>query len=94
MSKPATLDAALGARYRKLVARLVKSGRYDSEEKVVRAAMKLLEEDEKFVAEEIEAIRRGMEDVRAGRTRPAADVFADLERKFPDVRRRRARRGA
>ena len=87
MSKPATLDAALGARYRKLVARLVKSGRYESEEKVLRAAMKLLEEDEKFVADEIEAIRRGMADVEAGRTKPAAEVFARLRREIDKHRR-------
>ena len=87
MSKPATLDAALGARYRRLVARLVKSGRYDSEEKVVRAAMRLLEEDEKFAAEEIEAIRVGVADVEAGRTKPAAEVFARLRREIEKRRR-------
>lgn len=31
--------------------------------------------------EAIEGIRRGYEDVKAGRTRPAAEIFADLRRK-------------
>ena len=76
-------------------ARLVQSGRYSSEEKVVRAAMRLLEEEERDYAECVEGIRRGLADVAAGRVRPAEEVFADLERKYPDLRRpRRAKRGA
>jgi predicted transcriptional regulator len=30
----------------------------------------------------VEGIRRGLEDVKAGRTRPAAAVLADLQRKL------------
>lgn len=37
-------------------------------------------EDEK--AETIRAIRRGLDDMYAGRTRPAEEVFADIRRKF------------
>ena len=87
MPKSATLDRALGAKYRKLAARLVKSGRYGSEEKVVRAAMRLLEQDEKFAAEEIAEIRVGLADVDAGRTKPAAEVFSRLRREIEKRRR-------
>jgi prevent-host-death family protein len=32
--------------------------------------------------ETIEAIREGLEDMHAGRTRPAAEFFAEMEREF------------
>lgn len=35
----------------------------------------------------IEGIRRGLESMKAGRGRPANEVFADLERKYPFLRR-------
>ncbi|MGA1981944.1 MAG: type II toxin-antitoxin system Phd/YefM family antitoxin [Acidobacteriaceae bacterium] len=34
------------------------------------------------IAEEDEAIRQGMEDVRAGRVRPAREVFKELRAKY------------
>ena len=35
-----------------------------------------------FRAETIAKIRQGLEDVKAGRTTPAAEVFEELRRKF------------
>ncbi|MBI3119511.1 MAG: type II toxin-antitoxin system Phd/YefM family antitoxin [Candidatus Hydrogenedentes bacterium] len=46
---------------------------------------RLLGEMEKRDA--IEGIRRGLESMKAGRGRPANEVFADLERKYPFLRR-------
>jgi predicted transcriptional regulator len=40
-----------------------------------------LEWERQDFAEAAEGIRRGYEDVKAGRTRPAAEFFADLRRK-------------
>ncbi len=94
MPKTADVVVSIESRHRRLVEKLVRSGRYASPGEVIHAAMRLLEAVERDRAEELEAIRRGLEDVKAGRTRPAEEVFADLERKYPDVRRRRARRGA
>jgi antitoxin ParD1/3/4 len=95
MSKTTALQVKLDTRSRKLTARLVKSGRYSSAEDVARAAYRLLEEEERDYAECVEGIRRGLADVAAGRVRPAEEVFADLERKYPDVRRApRAKRRA
>ena len=88
MAKSAVLNDVLGARYRKLAARLVKTGRYDSEEKVVRAAMRLLEEEERDYAECVAGIRRGLADVDAGRVKPAEEVFARLDR---EIARRRGK---
>jgi predicted transcriptional regulator len=41
-----------------------------------------LAEERKDFEESVEAIRRGFEDVRAGRTRPAVEFFADVRRKY------------
>ena len=40
-----------------------------------------LEWERQDFAEAVEGIRRGLEDVKAGRTRPASDVLADLRRR-------------
>jgi hypothetical protein len=44
-----------------------------------------LNEEQNDFGEAVEGIRRGSEDVKAGRTRPAAQFFADVRRKhgFP-----------
>ena len=95
MPKTAEQQVKLDARSRKLTARLVKSGRYASAAEVARAAYRLLEDEERDYAECVEGIRRGLADVAAGRVRPLEEVFADLERKYPDTRRAaRAKRGA
>jgi antitoxin ParD1/3/4 len=93
MPNAAARPLSLSPRQRKLVSDLVKSGRYRSEKAAVDAAMKLLEDEERDFAECVEGIRRGMEDVKAGRVRSAEDVFADLERKYFDLRRGARRRG-
>jgi antitoxin ParD1/3/4 len=80
MAKSAALRVTLDARSKKLTTRLIKSGLYASADQAVSAAMRLLEAQQRERAEEIAAVRRGLEDVRAGRTRPADDVFADLRR--------------
>ena len=41
-----------------------------------------LEWERQDFAEAVEGIRHGYEDVRAGRTRPAAELLADLRRKL------------
>jgi antitoxin ParD1/3/4 len=93
--KPATMNVHVGPRFRKLADDLVKSGRYGSASEVVRAAMRILEAEERELAADIEALRVGIEDMEAGRTRPLGEVFADLERKYPMPRRgKRMRRGA
>lgn len=39
-------------------------------------------------AEAIEGIRRGLEDLKAGRAKPAEQVFAEMRRRFKIPRRR------
>ena len=62
---------ALGERFEALIKNLVAEGRYNSASEVVRAGMRLLEDQEtqrriKFEALR-DAIREGMDDIEAGR---------------------------
>jgi putative addiction module CopG family antidote len=50
------------------------SGKYASEEDVLRAALRLLDEEEETIA----AVAEGYEDIRAGRHRP----FDEADREF------------
>ena len=88
MPNTAAKRITLDARSSRLVARLVKSGRYESEETAVRAAMRLLEDEERDFKECVAGIRRGMADAKAGRFKPADEVFARLDR---EIAKRRAK---
>lgn len=77
----ASIRLTMQPKHRKLVARLVKSGRFASTSEVVGAAMSLLEAEERDYAECVEGIRRGLADAAAGRERPAAEFFREFERK-------------
>jgi len=79
---PSTLNVSLGPRYRKLTDDLVASGRYGSASEVIRAAMRLLEADERETRETVAGIRRGLADVAAGRVRPVAEVLARMRREI------------
>jgi len=67
----------------------VRSGRFTSSEEAITEAVRLLRQREE--AEEtrvLEGIRQGLEDMRAGRGRPAEEVFEDIRREFnlpPDL---------
>jgi antitoxin ParD1/3/4 len=61
----------------------VRSGRFTSSDEAITAAVRLLRQREE--AEEtrvLEGIRQGLEDMRAGRGRPAEEVFEDIRREF------------
>jgi antitoxin ParD1/3/4 len=61
----------------------VRSGRFTSFDEAITEAVRLLRQREE--AEEtrvLEGIRQGLEDMRAGRGRPAEEVFEDIRREF------------
>jgi antitoxin ParD1/3/4 len=74
---------ALGDRFERLIAKLVKGGRYNSKSEVVREGLRLLldreQEREAKIAALREAFRRGIE---SGPRVPADEVFDRLEAKY------------
>ena len=77
-----TIHAQLGPALETFVSDLVASGRYGSQDEVLREAVRLFQEREAKLAYLDAAIGRGLADVAAGRVTPAADVFDALEAKY------------
>jgi antitoxin ParD1/3/4 len=82
------ISADLGKQLEALVAKLVESGRYNSKSEVLREGVRLIEEREAKLAALDAAIARGLADAEAGRTKPAEEVFARLERKYRSMARK------
>ncbi len=83
----------LGSKLDSVVAKLVSKGRYGSKSEVIREGVRLVEEREKRLEELDRALARGLADVKAGRTKPAKEVFDRLEAKYLAMahKKRRAR---
>jgi antitoxin ParD1/3/4 len=77
---PSSVD--LGSQLEKFVARLVKSGRYNSKSEVLREGVRLLQEREARLAALDAAIARGIADAEAGRVKPVGQVFRRLDGKY------------
>ena len=58
----------------------VRSGRSSSSDEAITAALRLLRQQEAEEARVLEGIRQGLDDMRAGRTQPLAEAFADIRR--------------
>ena len=59
----------------------VRSGRFSSSDEAITAAVRLLrQQEEAEEARVLEGISHGLDDMRAGRTQPLAEAFADLRR--------------
>lgn len=76
------ISAELGPKLERFVAKLVKSGRYHSKSEVLREGVRLIQEREASLAALDAAIARGVADAKAGRIKPAARVFDQLEAKY------------
>lgn len=76
------ISADLGEKLEAVVNDLVANGRYNSKSEVLREGVRLVQEREAYLKRVDEGIARGLEDVRAGRTRPAEEVFAELRAKY------------
>jgi len=72
---PADLEEFLQAK--------VRSGRFSSSDEAMAVAVRLLrQQEEAEEARVLEGISQGLDDMRAGRGRPAEEVFADIRREF------------
>ena len=72
----------LGSKLEGVVSKLVSKGRYGSKSEVIREGVRMVEEREKRLEELDRALERGLADVKAGRTKPAKEVFDRLETKY------------
>ncbi len=77
---PISVD--LGTQLEKFIAKLVKSGRYNSKSEVLREGVRLIQERETRLAALDAAIARGVADADAGRVKPLDKVFDRLEAKY------------
>jgi antitoxin ParD1/3/4 len=77
---PSSVD--LGPQLERLVARLVKSGRYNSRSEILREGVRLVQERESRLAALDAAIARGIADAEAGRSKPLSRVFDRLETRY------------
>jgi antitoxin ParD1/3/4 len=80
---PSSVD--LGDDLESYVAELVKTGRYNSKNEVLREGVRLVQEREKRLAELDAALARGIADAEAGRVKPAEEFFDQLKAKFAAV---------
>lgn len=76
------VNADLGPQIEAIVSELVRTGRFESEVDVLREGVRLVEERERRLAALDAAIEEGVASVRAGRTKPADEVFDRLEAKY------------
>ena len=66
-----------------IVRSLMQGGRFASEDEVIDEALRLLRQRQEVDQNRVlEGIRQGIEDMHAGRSRPAEEVFADIRREF------------
>ena len=72
----------LGAQLERLVAKLVKSGRYNSRSEILREGVRLVQERESRLAALDATIARGIADAEAGRVKPLSRVFDRLESRY------------
>jgi antitoxin ParD1/3/4 len=77
-----TIRIDIGEDLERQMTGLVSRGRYDSETDLVRSAVQLLIDKEEKLAAFDAAIQLGLDDIEAGRTTPAGDVFVGLRAKY------------
>jgi antitoxin ParD1/3/4 len=72
----------LGEQLEAFITDAVKNGRYGSRSEVLREGVRVIQEREKRLAKLDAQLARAVDDIEAGRTYDADEVFARLERKY------------
>lgn len=92
--KQHTMNVSLTPQLAKEVAERVKSGKYASASEVMRAALRVLQSEERQQRDDLRHVRqlldKGLADAKAGRHAPASEVMAELRAGLARRRRRRA----
>ena len=76
------ISAELGDKLEAVVDDLVKNGRYNSKSEVLREGVRLVQEREAALKRLDAALDEGIDDMLAGRGRPADEVFDELRAKY------------
>lgn len=76
------ISVDLGEKLEKVLDELVANGRYNSKSEVLREGVRLVQEREADLQEFYAHLDRGLEDIAAGRTSPAEEVFENLRRRL------------
>lgn len=79
------ISAELGDKLEAVVDDLVRNGRYHSKSEVLREGVRLVQEREAALEEVFVQLDKGIEDMKAGRGRPADQVFDELEAKYQAI---------
>ena len=81
------ISADLGSQLEGFITKLVETGRYNSKSEVLQEGIRLIQEREARLAVLDQALTKGIADIEAGRTKPAEEVFAQLEAKYQTMDR-------
>jgi antitoxin ParD1/3/4 len=84
---PSSVD--LGRQLEKFVSSLVASGRYNSKSEVLREGLRLLQEREQRLKALNRSLDRGLAAAKAGKVKPAEEVFDRLEAKYRQMAKSR-----
>jgi len=76
------ISADLGKQLESYIQQLVEVGRYGSKSEVLREGVRLVQDRETKLAALDALIMRGLADAKAGRTKPASEIFDRLEAKY------------
>jgi antitoxin ParD1/3/4 len=82
------ISAELGPVLEEYVSGLVSEGRYNSKSEVLREGIRLVQERESRLAALDAALAVGLADIKAGRVKPAEEVFDRLEAKYAAMARK------
>lgn len=89
MIKVEQMTVAVPVELASTVKRAIESGDYTSLSEVFSDALRDWNEKRQMQQQEVQAIqagvRRGLDDLKAGRLKPAPEVFTNLERKYQAV---------
>ena len=84
------ISADIGETLEKVVNDLVENGRYNSKSEVLREGIRLVQEREARLRELDAMIQVGLDDIDAGRTVPAEEVFAEMRRVIAEIAQKKA----
>jgi len=84
------ISAELGKTLEKVVSDLVASGRYNSKSEVLREGVRLVQEREARHAALAALLQEAEDDIAAGRTYAAEEVFTELRARIDAIAARRA----